>query len=264
MNSLNVWKHFKADWIRLLPVAALMAGLCQSAAGASLYVGRGQGRYATIGAAVQQAAAGDTIYVAPGVYNEGVVIGASLSLVGSGRGRSIINAAAQPNGLYIDGKDHPGLSRVVVTGFTIENAKFEGILVTNASFVTLWDNDVSYNDQALNVSNPSAIACPGIPDFETGEDFDCGEGIHLMGVDHSVVANNTSQNNSGGILLSDETGATHYNLITKNLVLNNPFDCGITLASHLPAPGAGSEPFGIFENTIAHKGSWEQRNRERR
>ena len=73
--------------------------------------------------------------------------------------------------------------------------------MTNASFVTIWDNEVSYNDQALNVSNPSAIACPGIPNFETSEDFDCGEGIHLIGVDHSVVANNTSQNNSGGILL---------------------------------------------------------------
>ena len=127
--------------------------------------------------------------------------------------------------------------------------------MTNASFVTIWDNEVSYNDQALNVSNPSAIACPGIPNFETSEDFDCGEGIHLIGVDHSVVANNTSQNNSGGILLSDETGATHHNLITKNLVRNNPFDCGITLASHRPAPGAGTDPFGIYNNTIAHNDS---------
>jgi hypothetical protein len=73
-----------------------------------------------------------------------------------------------------------------------------------------------------------------------------------MGVDHSVVANNTSRNNSGGILISDETGATHHNLITRNLVLNNPFDCGITVASHPPAPGTGSDPFGIFNNTIAH------------
>ena len=82
MNSFRFWNRFKADCIRYFAVTALIAGLCQSAAGASLYVGRGHGRYATIGAAVQQAAAGDTIYVAPGVYNEGVVIGASLSLVG--------------------------------------------------------------------------------------------------------------------------------------------------------------------------------------
>jgi hypothetical protein len=42
-------------------------------------------------------------------------------------------------------------------------------------------------------------------------------------------------NNSGGILLSDDTGARHHNLIIANLVHDNPFDCGITLASHPPA-----------------------------
>ncbi|MBW0001357.1 MAG: right-handed parallel beta-helix repeat-containing protein [Verrucomicrobia bacterium] len=260
MNRLRFWTHFKADCIRLFPVTALMAGLCQSAVATALYVNPGgvPGHYATIGAAVKAAAAGDTIYVSPGVYNEGVVIGTSLSLVGSGRGRSIINAAGRPNGIYIDGKDNnpPGLSRVVVTGFTIENARFEGILVTDASFVTIWDNEVSYNDQALNVSGNLPACSSDLPGFETEEGEDCGEGIHLIGVDHSVVANNISQNNSGGILLSDETGATHHNLITKNLVRDNPFDCGITLASHPLAPGInGSDSFGVFNNTIAHNDS---------
>ena len=67
-------------------------------------------------------------------------IGLPLSLVGSGYGRSVINAIGLPNGIYIDGIDNPGLSKVVVTGFTIENANFEGILVTNASFVTVRGN----------------------------------------------------------------------------------------------------------------------------
>jgi hypothetical protein len=31
---------------------------------------------------------------------------------------------------------------------------------------------------------------PGQPSFETLESEDCGEGIHLMGVDHSTVAKN--------------------------------------------------------------------------
>jgi hypothetical protein len=59
--------------------------------------------------------------------------------------------------------------------------------------------------------------------------------------------------NSGGILLSDDTGATHHNLIIANLVRNNPFDCGITLASHPPASLTGStSPLGVFRNTIAN------------
>ena len=71
-----------------------------------------------------------------------------------------------------------------------------------------------------------------------------------------TVVNNTSEQNSGGILLSDETGATHHNLIIGNLVRDNPFDCGITLASHSPAPRTGTtSPPGIFSNTIAENES---------
>ena len=113
----------------------------------------------------------DTINVAPGIYVEDVIIRTPLSLVGAGRGQSIINAIGLSNGIYIDGLENPGLSKVVVTGFTIENANFEGILVTNASFVTIWDNQVINNDRSLNIS---ALKCPGQPAFETNEDFDCG------------------------------------------------------------------------------------------
>jgi parallel beta-helix repeat protein len=114
-----------------------------------------------------------------------------------------ISALNKPNGIYVDGLDNPGFSRVLVTGFTIENANFEGILVTNASLVTIWQNEVIDNDKALIPPE----TCPGRPPFETAEGFDCGEGIHLSGVDHSIVANNIVKNNSGGILLSDDTGA---------------------------------------------------------
>ena len=185
-----------------------------------------------------------------------VTIRTPISLVGAGRGQSIINAVSLSNGIYIDGIDNPGLSKVVVTGFTIENANFEGILVTNASFVTIWDNEVINNDRSLNAS---ALKCPGQPAFETNEDFDCGEGIHLIGVDHSTVGNNISEKNSGGILLTDETGATQHNLIIGNLVRNNPFDCGITLASHPPAPApysALTSPPGVYSNPIAKNESF--------
>jgi parallel beta-helix repeat protein len=239
--------------------AVLMVGMCHSATASSLYVNPPAGSNAhpafpTITAAIDSADTGDTIYVAPGVYYENVIIGKQLSLVGAGPGRSIINALNKPNGIYIDGMDNPGVSRVVVTGFTIENANFEGILVTNASLVTIWQNEVIYNDKSLNLGPPETCLQPP---FETAEGFDCGEGIHLSGVDHSIVANNIVKNNSGGILLSDDAGATHDNLIKGNVVKNNPFDCGITLASHPPAspPPPGSLTFGVFHNTIAENES---------
>jgi parallel beta-helix repeat protein len=237
----------------------------RSARAATLCVNPGAtlGCYSTIGSAVVKARMDyfdsgiiDTINVAPGIYKEGVIILTPLSLVGAGSGKSIINAVGLANGIYIDGIDAPNhhVSQVVVTGFTVENANFEGILVTNASFVTIRDNEVINNDLSLNVSVP---ACPGQPPFETSEADDCGEGIHLIGVDHSTVSNNTSEKNSGGILLTDETSATHHNLIIGNVVHDNPFDCGITLASHPPAPNTGlTSPPGVCCNTIANNDSF--------
>jgi Right handed beta helix region len=178
-----------------------------------------------------------------------------VALIDRGQKRSttIIDATNLANGIYIDGIDNPQLGHVVVTGFTIENAKFEGILVANASFVTIWGNRVLNNDKSLKASIP---ACPGVPAFETAEDFDCGEGVHLSGVNHSTVANNIVEHNGGGILLSDDTGVTQDNLITGNVTNNNPFDCGITLASHPPATLTGAKsPFGVVRNTIAENQS---------
>jgi Right handed beta helix region len=205
------------------------------------------GCFSTISAAVTAASPNDTIKVAVGTYTEDVVIGKALSVVGASRSTTIIDATGLSNGVYIDGRDNAGLGNVVVTGFTVENANFEGILITNASNVTVWGNVVANNDKSLQ---PAIPACPGIPAFETGEAFDCGEGVHLIGVDHSIVANNLVENNAGGILLSDDTGQTHDNLVTGNVSRNNPFDCGIVMASHAPALGSTAPHWGVVHNTI--------------
>lgn len=235
--------------------AALLAGMCQSASAATLCVnpsGKG-GCYTSIGAAVAAASAGDTIPVGPGKYSEDVVIGKSLALIGANRSNTVIDAAGKANGVYIDGLDNAGLSEIVVTGFTIQNANFEGILVTNASSITISDNRVASNNLGLT---PPPKKCPGLPDFETNEGVDCGEAIHLTGVHHSIVANNLIENNAGGVLLSDDTGATHDNLITGNIVRNNPFDCGITLASHqLAATIDPNSPRGVNRNTVSENES---------
>lgn len=204
--------------------------------------------YATIGAAVSAAKAGDRINVAAGQYNESVMVTKPLSLVGAGAGSTIINAKGLPNGIYVDGLDNGGLSNVLITGFTVTNANFEGILLTNTSYSVISENRVTGNAQSLDVA---AGKCAGQPVFQTSEAEDCGEGIHLMAVDHSTVSNNIIDSNSGGILISDETGMTHDNLITGNSVHDNAYDCGITLASHPPSPQASSKlPYGVFNNTI--------------
>lgn len=230
----------------ILPVApALGATLCVNPGGTA-------GCYKTITAAVSAAAPGDAIRVAPGVYREDVIVGKSLSLVGAGSSNTVIDASGMSNGIYVDGIDAPQLSDVLIKGFTVRNANFEGILVANAAAVTVADNHVVHNDRSL-ISGPD---CPGIPAFETAEGFDCGEGIHLSGAAHSIVSNNYIASNAGGILISDDTAEANNNLITGNIVEDNPFDCGITLASHPPAALTGSAtPLGVDHNTIADNAS---------
>jgi parallel beta-helix repeat protein len=229
----------------------VLCGISQIAAGATLCVNKHPSPgcpYSTIGAAVAAASAGDVVQVSPGTYHEDVVIGKAISLVGANRYNATIDAAGLSNGIYVDGLDNGGIVGVSVSGFQVQNANFEGILVTNASDVTITDNHVVKNNLSLIIISDT---CTGQPPFETSEGEDCGEGIHLSGVDHSIVANNLVEKNSGGILLSDDTGATHDNLILGNTVKDNPFDCGITLASHpFFAPGPPTAA-GVFHNTIS-------------
>jgi hypothetical protein len=216
------------------------------------------GCLSTISAAVGEANIGDTIQVDAGYYAEDVVIGTQLSLVGAGSETTIIDASGLANGIYIDGLDNPGLTQVVVTGFTVKNANFEGILVNDATDVTIFDNVVRENDRSLHLSTP---ACPGQPAFETAESSDCGEGLHLIGVAHSTISDNIVEQNAGGILVSDETAISHDDLITRNLVMDNSYAGGINLASHPANPGMltknpayGIDYIVISDNDSVHNG----------
>jgi parallel beta-helix repeat protein len=220
----------------LLAVNAWGATLCVTAGGVF-------GCYAHISSAVAAAAPGDTILVGPGTYTESVTITKPLSLDSFG---AIIDATGLTEGIFVDGLHTPELASVHISGFTVENANNEGILIANASSVTIAGNTVQNNDKAL-----VAGSCTDLPSFETAEITDCGEGIHLLGVDHSIVTNNTVHGNSGGILLADDTGATHDNLVSFNTTTDNAYACGIVLASHQPAAISGSAvPLGVFHNTI--------------
>ncbi len=222
---------------------ASAASLCVNSAGWG-------GCYTTINAAVGHASAYDTILVGPGVYKEDVIIGIPLSLLGAGASHTVIDATGLANGVFIDGFDNRGLSHVTLSGFTVENAQWEGVLVVSASDVTIRDNKISNNDKAPTVFTGDPNGCAGQPSFEMDETGDCGGGLHLMGVRDSIVSGNTITENDDGILVSDETAASHDILIEENSVVNNPGECGVVLASHPPVGMVGSPHNGDFHITV--------------
>lgn len=230
-----------------------------SAAGACVAPGGAGGCLTTIQAAVTAAAAGDTITVAAGTYNENVVIQKPLTLQGAGAGVTTLSAISSnpTEGLIIKGVTS---GATVISGFTIQNAALSGVLVSDSSNVTVQNNTVRNNDK--NLLDPSApgrqASCPGAFPFDQD---DCGEAIHLRGASNSQVLNNIVKDNVGGILLTDETGPTHDNTIDGNTVLNNIRDCGITLPSHpskiTPPSTPNGRPsftpgFGVYNNKVTN------------
>ena len=233
----------RCAFIALAALAPFSFARTTDAATRCVQPGGGSGCTSTISAAVAASAPGDIIVVHHGTYHEEVTVTKPLSIVGDRRETTTVDAAGFDNGFNVDGLDNPGLADITITGFTIENANTEGVLVSNASRVRIAENRVVGNDKAL-ANGACAVFVP--PDNPQGEGFDCGEAIHLTGVDHSIVAANLVERNSGGVLISDDSGPTHDNAISGNTVRDNAFDCGITLASHNPVA-----PNGVYHNTVA-------------
>jgi parallel beta-helix repeat protein len=207
---------------------------------------------------VSAAASGATVIVCPGVYTEDVVISKALNLVGES---ATVNATGRDNAIQV------AASNVSVQGFTATDAIGEGILVGNdvgtpgtVSNVTIRNNTVTGNDQG----NPTGLT---LPDSGPGSSSygqcnggagdvpgDCGEGLHLVSAVDSTVVGNHVFANTGGILVTDENGPNHGNLIELNTVSDNSYDCGITIAGHNIAAAGGVYDNTVFANQVTDNG----------
>jgi hypothetical protein len=240
-----------------LTLAAATVGVAATQAAAStLFVGPGGSNSGhcqrahpcrTIGRAVSVAHAGDRIRVSRGVYHEMVTITKRLHL--RGFGRPTIDAAGKMNGVVIAGA---GASGSVVRGFRVINAQQEGILAMQTSWIAIRGNWVVHNNLGMFSSHPTG-ECAAVGEIPG----DCGEGIHLMTVAHSKVIWNASTANAGGMLITDEFGPTHHNVIAWNHVWANQYDCGITMPSHsdraLSSSGQRQPSLGgVYANWVLH------------
>jgi len=222
-------------------------------------------RYPTIRSALKAAPPGAAVVVCPGKYHEQVVIKKPVSLIG-------IHATINESGVtpsYIAHVPHVGKlkifagvvivsSHVRVRGFTVKNALGEGILAAGVlgtiSGISIEHNAVVHNDLGGGVPPVSGY-------FECAAEGqvpgDCGEGVHFLSVAWSQVSGNYIADNSGGVLLTDETGPTHNNVVANNVVTGNASDCGVTVPGHNPAALSKSGKLqpavaGVYRNAIVH------------
>jgi parallel beta-helix repeat protein len=228
--------------------------------------------FSTITAAVATALPKDTVVACPGTYTEDVVISIPLTLVGESATIDATGLGGAPTGSILGQAPYNGItiesSKVTVEGFTVQGAEGEGILAVNPDpimgpmvegmqlftgkplqRVTIKNNIVENNDVGNDDPTSPYLYCT------PNGGGDCGEGIHLESVANSFVLDNTSTDNSGGILLTDEFGPNHNNLIEGNSVVDNTLDCGITIPSHNlgmnPMTGELDPSFGgVYANQI--------------
>jgi Periplasmic copper-binding protein (NosD) len=220
-------------------------------------------RFRTIQSAVNAASPGSTVVVCPGTYHEQVVINKPLSLVGE---QATIDETGVTPQFQVTLPPPTGTqtiwagvvmvsSGIRFSGFTVTHAQGEGILAAGVGSVlygiSISGNAVVHNDQGFGNPDSSYFECAA----EGQAPGDCGEGVHFTAVAYSTIKGNFIAYNSGGVLLTDDTGPTHNNLVANNVVTGNSTDCGITVPGHNPnALNSAGQPqpsvAGVYNNVI--------------
>jgi parallel beta-helix repeat protein len=152
----------------------------------------GFGNYTTIQDAIDNASAGDTIYVWSGTYYENVIVNKSVTLIGNSSGNTTIDGMFKNISVMKITEDD-----VYISGFNLINSGKgtitpypAGIEVNSVKNITITDNKCSFNTNGINI---------------------------LYSTNVTIQNNNVTENDNLGILVLQSNS----NSILDNLVLKN-------------------------------------------
>ncbi|HEX4831179.1 MAG TPA: right-handed parallel beta-helix repeat-containing protein [Trebonia sp.] len=259
----------------IISAAAVQSGTASAAtpAAAPLYVSpSGQpghsgascqsARFTSVQAAISAAPSGGSVIACAGSYHEQVVLTKPLALRGQGSVTISESGVTPAYSVTLPGLGPETIwaavviasSNVTVSGVTITGAVGEGVLAeglgTELTGVTIAGDQVIGNDLG-SIAGASYYLCA----LHAAVPGDCGEGVHFTGVANSTIEGSDISQNSGGVLLDDDTGPTRNVLVQGNLVTRNAYACGITLPGHNPgAVNAQGQPqpsvAGVYDNVV--------------
>lgn len=160
--------------------------------------------------AIDNASAGDTIYVHTGTYVENVDVNKRLSLVGDGMDKVTVKAKDTGDHTF-----HLTADGVTMSGFTVMNSYLcgcGGICIEKAKNCQIYDNKCTKN-LCAGIFLINADHCKIRDNIVSNND--CG-GIKLKSSNHNTVTSNTVENNLNW-------GINLYGGSNNNLIYNNYF-----------------------------------------
>jgi parallel beta-helix repeat protein len=172
--------------------------------------------YATIGWAVGNASAGETVYVKSGTYNESVSIDKPLSLIGEDMSSTIIlSEGTSGSGHTITIK----ADNVTVSGFSLQgNGSGYGIHLIRRSYVTIRNMEIKEFDTGIRFywgSNNSV---------HENSLANNGWGMYLDHSKNNTISGNNITNNAVGIRISMSPN----NVLRDNQIDNNSYNFGLS------------------------------------
>jgi len=189
--------------------------------GTWLYVGgSGPGNYTRIQDAVDNASAGDTVFVYYGTYYENVVINKIIDLIGEDKNTTIIDGSGTGDVILVISDE------VTISGFTFQNSSSSwfdsGIKLLYSNNNTIMDNIISNNYIGiwLNTSSNNIIT-------NNNASYNSWT-IYLSYSNNNTIMRNNVSNNFEGVTLS----YSNNNIIADNNVSNNEYGIFLDASSN--------------------------------
>jgi nitrous oxidase accessory protein len=195
-----------------------------------LYVGgNGPGNYTKIQDALDNASAGDTVFVYHGNYTENILVGTSIQLLGENNSTTIIDGGRQTTVVSIIANN------VIIRGFTVQNSKngtqYAGIDISTTSNVIIADNIIRDNGGlGISVRGPGTSKMTINANVITNNTY----GVYLQDSSQVTITNNTIVDNGEGMYLVSLSASRIISntLANKGLGLHLERSCDIAISGN--------------------------------
>lgn len=190
--------------------------------------GTAQAPYCSISIALDNAVAGDTIYVYSGVYEENIEITFDITLTGQSKETTIIDGMLSGSVVSVQGSQGHEIS-FSLSGFTLRKAGGTGndcLALSRVISGTITDNRIMNSDlsSGIQVDHCSDITISG----NTISNNNVEHGIYLILSDNIHIENNVISSNSRGIYLYSSSN----NAITNNDISENRYGIYVLSSSN--------------------------------